>query len=72
MCCICHERVDHEALIRKMEDIYKTKAVDFSFGSPFPKNLKSYLPVRLEKNVGMEKVALVETNAVDLPGFILT
>jgi penicillin-binding protein 2 len=60
--------VDHEALIRKMEDIYKTKAVDFSFGSPFPKNLKSYLPVRLEKNVGMEKVALVETNAVDLPG----
>jgi penicillin-binding protein 2 len=42
--------------------------VDFSFSSPFPKNLKSYLPVRLEKNVGMEKVALVETNAVDLPG----
>ena len=60
--------VDHETLIRKMEDIYKAKAVDFSFSSPFPKNLKSYLPVRLEKNVGMEKVALVETNAVDLPG----
>ena len=60
--------VDHEALIRRMEDIYKTKSVDFSFSPSFPKNLKSYLPVRLEKNVGMEKVALVETNAIDLPG----
>jgi len=59
--------VDHEALMGKIQDIYATKAVDFS-GQPFPRTMKSYLPVRLEKNVGMEKVALVETNSMDLPG----
>lgn len=60
--------VDHELLIQKMKEIYKTRSFDFSSDQPFPKTLKSYLPVRLEKNVSMDKVALVETNALDLPG----
>ncbi|MHB8137783.1 MAG: penicillin-binding protein 2 [Smithellaceae bacterium] len=60
--------VNPELLIQKMKDIYKTKSLDYSSDQPFPKTVKSYLPVRLEKNVSMEKVALVETNAIDLPG----
>jgi len=60
--------VDHEDLILKLREIYKMKSVDFYPAQPFPRTLKSYLPVRLEKNVGMEKVALVETNSMDLPG----
>jgi len=60
--------IDPEALVQKIKDIYKTRSVDYSSDQPFPKSFKSYLPVRLEKNVGMEKVALVETNSVDLPG----
>lgn len=59
---------DPDNLVQKMKDIYKTKSLDYSSGQPFPRTLKPYLPVRLEKNVSMEKVALVETNAVDLPG----
>lgn len=60
--------VDPESLVRKIQDIYKTKSVEYASDQPFPKTVKSYLPVRLEKNVSMEKVALVETNTVDLPG----
>ncbi|PKN18063.1 MAG: penicillin-binding protein 2 [Deltaproteobacteria bacterium HGW-Deltaproteobacteria-6] len=60
--------VDPELMIRKIKDIYKTKSIDYSSDLPFPKTLKPYLPVRLEKNVSIEKVALVETNAIDLPG----
>jgi penicillin-binding protein 2 len=60
--------VNHELLLQRIKDIYKTKSIDFSPDQPFPKTVKPYLPVRLEKNVSMEKVALVETNAIDLPG----
>lgn len=60
--------VDHDLLVQKMKDIYKTKSFEFATDQPFPRTLKSYLPVRLEKNVSMEKVALVETNALLLPG----
>ncbi len=60
--------VDHDLLIQKMKNVYKTRSFEFSSDQPFPKTLKSYLPVRLEKNVSMDKVALVETNALDLPG----
>ncbi|MEE9935316.1 MAG: penicillin-binding protein 2 [Deltaproteobacteria bacterium] len=57
-----------EMLVQKISDIYKTRALEYSTDLPLPRTVKSYLPVRLEKNVGMEKVALVETNALDLPG----
>ncbi len=60
--------VNPELLLQKMKDIYKTKAMDFYSDQPFPRTIKPYLPVRLEKNVSMEKVALVETNSGDLPG----
>lgn len=60
--------VNPEMLLQKIQDIYKTKSLDFSSNSPFPKTVKPYLPVRLEKNVSMEKIALIETNAIDLPG----
>lgn len=60
--------VNPESLIQKIKDIYKTKSIDYASDQPFPKTLKPYLPVRLEKNVSMEKVALVETNMIDLPG----
>jgi penicillin-binding protein 2 len=59
---------DHEKLIEKLEDLYKSKSLELSYDQPFPKTWKPYLPVRLEKNVSMAKVALVETNALDLPG----
>ena len=52
--------VDHEALLAKLQDLYAVKSLEFPEGQTLPRTLKSYLPVRLEKNVGMEKVALVK------------
>ena len=59
---------DHEQLIEKLKILYKKKSLQFTFDQRFPKIVKPYLPIRLEKNVGMEKVAIVETNSMDLPG----
>jgi penicillin-binding protein 2 len=59
---------DYEQLIEKLKILYKRKSLQFVLDQHFPKIVKPYLPIKLEKNVGMEKVALVETNSMDLPG----
>ena len=59
---------DHEAVIERLKNIYKSRSLELSYDQPFPKKVKPYLPVKLEKNVSMEKVAIVETNALTLPG----
>ncbi len=57
-----------EMLIQKIKDLYRTKSIDYTSDQPLPKTIKPYLPVRLEKNVSFEKVALVEANTIELPG----
>jgi len=59
---------DPDRVLKKLRELYQNKGMDLSFDQPFPKNAKPFLPVKLEKNVNMEKVAIVETNALDLPG----
>ena len=59
---------DHEIVIETLKSMYKSKSLEFSYDQPFPKKAKPYLPVRLEKDVSMGKVAIVETNALSLPG----
>jgi penicillin-binding protein 2 len=63
-----HKGKDHEAVIERLKNIYKSRSLELSYDQPFPKKVKPYLPVKLEKNVSMEKVAIVETNALALPG----
>lgn len=60
-----------DRLIEKLKELYKRRSLEFSYDQPFPRKMKPYLPVKLEKNVSMEKVALVETNALDLPGIYI-
>jgi len=62
---------DHEAVIERLKNIYKSRFLELSYDQPFPKKVKPYLPVKLEKNVTMEKVAVVETNALSLPGIFV-
>ena len=59
---------DHEKVIERLKNIYKSRSLELSYDQPFPQKVKPYLPVKLEKNVSMEKVAIVETNALTLPG----
>jgi len=59
---------DHEIVIEKLENMYKSRSLELSDDQPFPEKVRPYLPVKLEKDVSMEKVAIVETNALSLPG----
>jgi penicillin-binding protein 2 len=59
---------DHEIIIERLKNLYKSKSLELSYDQPFPQKVQPYLPVKLEKNVSMEKVAIVETNALVLPG----
>jgi len=54
--------------VEKLRKLYESKSMIFAFDSSTLKYAKPYLPVRLDKNVNMEKIALVETNALSLPG----
>ena len=58
----------NELSVEKLKDLYKSKSLEFSSDQSIPETAKQYSPIRLEKNVSMEKVALVETNALNLPG----
>ncbi|PKN76999.1 MAG: penicillin-binding protein 2 [Deltaproteobacteria bacterium HGW-Deltaproteobacteria-10] len=57
-----------DRLVEKIKELYFRRSLEFSYDQPFPRQMKPYLPVRLEKNVSMEKIALIETNSLDLPG----
>jgi penicillin-binding protein 2 len=59
---------DPDLVIEKLKELYHRKSLELSYDMVLPKRMKPYLPIKLEKNVSMEKVAIVETNALDLPG----
>jgi len=60
-----------ELSVEKLKDLYKSKSLEFSYDQSISKTAKPYSPIKLEKNVSMEKVALVETNALNLPGIYI-
>jgi penicillin-binding protein 2 len=57
--------------VEKLKELYKSKSLEFSYDQSILKDTKLYLPIKLDKNVNMEKVALVETNALNLPGIYI-
>jgi penicillin-binding protein 2 len=61
----------NELSVEKLKDLYKSKSLEFSYDQSISKTAKQYSPIKLEKNVSMEKVALVETNALNLPGIYI-
>ena len=58
----------NELSVEKLKELYERKSMDFPFDQSLLKNARPYLPVKLDKNASMEKIALVETNALNLPG----
>jgi penicillin-binding protein 2 len=58
----------NELSVEKLKELYESKSMDFPYDQSLLKNAKPHMPVKLDKNVSMEKVALVETNALNLPG----
>ena len=61
----------NELSVEKLKQLYQSKSIDFPYDQSLLKNAKPYLPVKLDKNVNMEIVSLVETNALNLPGIYI-
>ena len=61
----------NEWSVERLRQLYQSKSLDFPYDRTFLKNARPYLPVKLDKNVSMEKIALVETNILNLPGIYI-
>ncbi len=61
----------NEWSVERLRQLYQSKSLDFPYDRAFLKNARPYLPVKLDKNVSMDKIALVEANALNLPGIYI-
>ncbi|MDO8786028.1 MAG: penicillin-binding protein 2 [Syntrophales bacterium] len=57
--------------VRKLGCLYKEGGINFSANLPSAEKVKQFLPITLEKNISREKLAIVETHALDLPGVVV-
>jgi penicillin-binding protein 2 len=59
---------DIPQVMQKFKDLYAEKSFGFSTDLSIAEKARSFAPIRLERNASWEKVAVVETNSLDLPG----
>jgi penicillin-binding protein 2 len=59
---------DAHEVLRKMEHLYAEQSMSFSSDLLLGKKVRPFVPIRLERNIGRTKLAVVETNSIDLPG----
>jgi penicillin-binding protein 2 len=53
---------------RKLKKIYDERSLAFSMELPPPGKKRLVAPIKLEKNISKKKLAVVETNSLNLPG----
>jgi penicillin-binding protein 2 len=59
---------DIRNVIDKIKELYTERSLTLPALSALPGRVKPFVPVLLERNISMEKLAVVETHALDLPG----
>ena len=59
---------DIQSVADRLGFIYREASLDFAREAFTPGKLRPFVPVRLEKNISREKLAIVETHTLDLPG----
>jgi penicillin-binding protein 2 len=59
---------DIRTVIDKIKELYTERSLTFPALSALPGRVKPFVPVLLERNISMEKLAVVETHALELPG----
>jgi penicillin-binding protein 2 len=62
---------DVKSVIKGLEFMYLERSMKFSNTVTFEKRRKPFVPIKLERNIGRDKLAVVETNSLDLPGVIV-
>jgi penicillin-binding protein 2 len=66
-----HRAKDADFVLRQLEKLYAYRSLTISSTASFSGENNPFLPVRIEKNISREKLAVVETNALDLPGMVV-
>ncbi len=61
---------DIRTVIDKIKELYTERSLTLPALSTLPGRVKPFVPVLLERNIGMEKLAVVETHALELPGVV--
>ena len=61
---------DIRKVIEKIKALYTERSLKFQVLTSTPDRVKPFVPVLLERNISMEKLAVVETHALELPGVV--
>src|SRR5574340_324129 len=59
---------DIAKVLQRYKALYAAKSLQSSSDLSLAERARSFAPVRLDRNVNLEKVAVVEMNSLDLPG----
>jgi penicillin-binding protein 2 len=54
----------------KIKELYTERSLTFPSLLSLPDRVKPFVPVLLERNISMEKLAVLETHALELPGVV--
>ncbi len=60
-----------EGVIKRLACEYGENEADLYNNFLSSKHRKPFVPIKLEKNIGRDKLAVVETNSLDLPGVVV-
>jgi penicillin-binding protein 2 len=61
---------DIRKVMEKIKELYTERSLAVPSLSSLPDRVKPFVPVLLERNISMEKLAVVETHALELPGVV--
>lgn len=61
---------DAQTIVEKIRSLYAERSLTPPSFSSFAGKMKPLVPVIFERNIGMEKLAVVETHALELPGVV--
>jgi penicillin-binding protein 2 len=61
---------DIRKVIEKIKELYTERSLKFPDLTSLSDRVKPFVPVLLERNISMEKLAVVETHALELPGVV--
>jgi penicillin-binding protein 2 len=61
---------DIQTVIDKIKELYTERSLTLPALAALPGRVKPFVPILLERNIGMEKLAVIETHALELPGVV--
>lgn len=63
-----NRKKDLDNVLLKITELYANQSLTLSADPLVTKKVRRFVPIKLEKNINRTKLAIVETNVIDLPG----